>query len=618
MTDDFAFSLIGGEQPILGYVSAKDKTALSGYNMVRGSKNVYRKLSGTIAVRTGLKRRGAADTTEADVKSSYEWPTSLDYTRVIRVANSKLEVESDIVTSGTFVWYTLQSSLTLTAFVFDTVWDNTLKKDFLVFVRGDSNLFRWDGGIGKIASTTATTIVLTATVASQGFNTSGGSVTVNGTTYTYSGSSASTLTGVSGDPTGEAVGSVVLSAVITNATTPASGFTNDFVKVNNNQVGVGSYTSRLFYISNNANYISYSQSTPRIPGEGEVVTMGSSGKGASVRAGKFVLFAGSADAHEVSFSQITVGSTLTEQTLVEKKTLDNLGSVLQHEFIDNVGDDIVYLDQNNQLRQYGTFENLNQPRFPILSLPVYDELKDEDFTGGHLRAIGGIIHITAPLSGRDYMHETRETLTATGGIATERFWHPPQVRNVSRFAVILGVVFGHSNANPQLYQIGDTLQWHDDSPSDEDIPYDCVLRMSYRSMQNRFKLQTFDKIAWEGYLSEGTPLNGKVRFDYQGSTSVQNKVINSIESPAAFFSGSNAPSMGDSSLGDNPLGDGLSEEANDQELLPKFKVITDVNPVNCFEYQLEAYSDEVNSRWEMLCLGTNAKEATQLATFIRK
>src|SRR3990167_6738186 len=173
MTDDFAFSLIGGEQPILGYVSAKDKTALSGYNMVRGSKNVYRKLSGTIAVRTGLKRRGAADTTEADVKSSYEWPTSLDYTRVIRVANSKLEVESDIVTSGTFVWYTLQSSLTLTAFVFDTVWDNTLKKDFLVFVRGDSNLFRWDGGIGKIASTTATTIVLTATVASQGFNTSG-------------------------------------------------------------------------------------------------------------------------------------------------------------------------------------------------------------------------------------------------------------------------------------------------------------------------------------------------------------------------------------------------------------------------------------------------------------
>lgn len=619
MLDNFDFKLIGGEQkPFLGYVSTPDKTAISERVMVRGSKNVYKKRSGTVAVRPGQKRRGSADSTAAGVNASFEWESSLGRIYPLRVANGKLQFESDVVTSDTYVWYDLMTSLSLTRFVFDPWWNNTLKKDQLLFVKGDTNLHKWSGGVGLISSTTINTIVLTAAAASSGFETSG-SLLINGNSYTYTGISSSTLTGVSGDPTGEANGSVVIQAVTTTATTPASTFTNDFIKVIGNRLHVGSYTSRLIYISDDSDYTSFSVPATRAPGDPELLTLDSAAKGIGVRKGMAHIGAGTSDWYEVSYSPLTVGSTLTEQTKIDKKPVGNLLAPLAHEFIDNVGDDLVYVDQDNQLRVYGIFRNISQPKYPSLSLAIEDELRDEDFTGGHLRAVSEFIYVTAPLSGRVYFHQTEQSVDSQGNITQERYWHPPQVWNLTRIAVIEGITYGHSNANPQIYQLWNTNQWHDDSPADESLPYDAVMRMSYRNHGRRQGMINFDKVYFEGYLSEGTELDAYVLSDYQGSESVQNPNINSIDAPATFFSGNTAPSIGDSSIGDNPLGDGLTEDSNDQELLPKFRVITDITPVNCFEYQLVVYSENADSRWEILSLGTNAEVTkTEQATFIRK
>ncbi|WP_230681787.1 hypothetical protein, partial [Streptococcus pneumoniae] len=78
--------------------------------------------------------------------------------------------------------------------MFDKWWDNTLKKDDCLFVNGTSNLYKWGGGFGLLASTTATTIVLDRTVAIAHLPLTSGSVVVNGNTYTYSVVSGSTLT----------------------------------------------------------------------------------------------------------------------------------------------------------------------------------------------------------------------------------------------------------------------------------------------------------------------------------------------------------------------------------------------------------------------------------------
>ena len=617
--DNFSFDLVGGrEKPFAGYVSSVDKTAVNERVMVRGSKNIYKKISGTYSVRDGLKRRGTADTTIAAVLSAFTWNTSLATTRPLRVANNKLEVESDIADGSTLVWYQLQDATGFDDYVFDTWWNNTLKKDQLIFVRGDDNLYMWNGGIGEVDSTTGTTIVLTSAVATQGFDNVSGSVTINGNTYAYTGSSGSTLTGVTPDPTGEAAGSIVLSAIVTTTDKPAADYSNDFIKVINNRLHVGSYTSRLIYISDQSDYTDFTFSTPRVPGEGELLTLDSLGKGIGVRDGKAHIFGGTQDLYIVSYQEITVGAVLTQQTTVDKKTMANLESALQHNFIDNVGDDLVWLSQAQEVKMYGTFRNLNEPVFPTLSLPVKLELQQQDFTGGHLTSIGEIIYITAPNSGAVWLYQTRYTVTELGNVSAERLWHSPFVWNLSRIVEIDGVEYGYSNANPQTYQMWNTLQWHDDSPSDDPLPYACVLAMAYRHKGKRSDLIGGDKVYYEGYMSPGSTVYSAVVLDYQGASGVLASILNGPDDLATFFSGNVGASLGDSSLGDNPLGEGISEVLDSQESLPKFRVITNVTPSDAFEYQLRVYSSDVDSRWEMLALGMNAEKSNNLPVFIQK
>lgn len=633
MTDNFNFDLTTN---FSGYNSSRDKTNINGSFLVRGSKNVYKKLSGTIASRPGLKTRGSSDTTQAGVLSSFEWYTSLGSTLPIRVANNKLQVESDILTSGTYVWYDLFETSTLaspavtyTRFVMDSWWDNTEKKDKLIMVRGDDKLLHWSGGITKVASGTVNTITksdTTTTWGQDGFSNTTGQkkIVISGVEYTYTGGeSTATLTGVTPDASGLVADSIAVQAVMVEDNKPADGFKNDFIKVIGNRLHCGSYTSRLIYISDDGDFTDFTVPGARAPGDPELLTLDNTAKGITVRNGNAHISAGTSDWYEIIYSQVTVSTTLTEQTKVDKKPSAVLQAAYAHEFIDTVGNDIVYLSQDQQLRVLGTFRNLFQAKYPCLSQAVYNELGEEDFTGGHLRAIGDFIYITAPNNGRDWMHQTRESVDANGNITAERLWHPPQIRNVSRFAVIDGIVYGHSNANPMIYQVWDTDQWHDDSPSDESLPYDCYMRMAYKrggdkSGERRQGLIAFDKAYFEGYIANGVNLNANIYVDYQGSTSLQNVNINDNSNPATFFSSNSELSIGTTSLGENPLGDGIYSDDSDQELLPKFRVICGVNPADCFEYSLEVYSNDADSRWEILSLGVNPTPQELSAVFIRK
>ena len=216
----------------LGYVSSFDKTNLPPNIMVSGSQNVYKKLSGTIAVRQGQKRRGAPNSALSAVSSSFVWNTSWAATYVMTVSDSTLYAVVDDV------WYALQSPLTQTRYVFDKWYDNNIKQDKLVFVNGTDDMFSWNGGFAFVASTTSNTIVLDRTIDESHITSTSGTVVVNGTNYAYTGSLGSTLTGVTPDPTGEANGSAVLQTVDIHTNTPASGFNTDFIKVINNRAKI--------------------------------------------------------------------------------------------------------------------------------------------------------------------------------------------------------------------------------------------------------------------------------------------------------------------------------------------------------------------------------------------
>lgn len=594
-----------------GYNSASDKTNIVQGTAILGSKNIYKSLRGTLATRPGLLKRGSADSTSARVVSSFEWSTSLGRTYPLRYCNGKIQFESDIVTSGTYVWYDLATGLTATRVVFDSWWNNTSKKDQLLWTQDDSKIYVWQGSLALFVSYAANVITLDRNAATAGFSTTGGTVVIGGVNYTYTGVSGSTLTGTS-DASAAVANSVVTDIVSSSSNTPDSAMTNNFLKVIKNQVYVGSYTSRLVYISKASNYADYSQSTPRAVGDGDTLTLDANVNGITVHGGNALISAGANFWYEVSFNQITVGTNLSEQVVVDRVQGSGLNGAKAHEFIDTWGNDVVFLDKANQLRAYGNFRNLFQAKFPLLSLAVADELANTDFSYGHLRVVDRTIYITAPLTGVDYMYETRETINSMGNIVAERFWHPPQVRNVSRFAVIDGVLYGHSNANPMIYKIWDTLQWHDDGPDGEPLPYECSVRFAYNSHGQRALKKSFDKIYVEGYITPGTNLYNNTYYDYQGAENITSSVLNSTSKQLKTFTSISPYSLGESPLGTNMLGDSLvvdSTVTTDQELLPKFRVIKAIEPTDCFEYALNPYSTDVDSRWEILAIGTNVRES---------
>lgn len=693
-TDDFDIMPILG---LSGYVSSLDPTIADPRILVRGSLNVYKKVSGTVANRPGVKLYDATkDPTVAKIVSGFVWNTSLGAIFPMRAENGKLEFYSTI--SGSGVWYTLLSGLTLLRFVFDTYWDDTDKKDKVLMVNGQTQtVFDWAGGIAKLVSANITPGVITAmaidsagtgyhvndvltvtggggtlgtaTVNSvdssgaiktltllaggSGYSTttgaattggagtgatisitisngsivldrnaaqagfaSSGSVTVNGNSYAYTGISGSTLTGVGSDASGEPAGSVVISKI--NTTTsftggPSSSFTCDFIKVEQNQLYLASYTSQLVYLSKNTNYADFSFSTPRLTGEGDQILLDASPTGIGDSSGNAAIFYGTSHMSVITFAQITVGATLSEQTKQGKVFLGNNCAAYAHEFIDQLSGNILYLDQAQQLRSYGTFTNLFVAKPVMLSQAVQDELAEENFTGGSLKVEtdrrGDVVYLNAPSSGKTYLYQERSTLNALGQVETERLWQPPQTWNITRVDAINGQTVGFSNANPQIYYLWDTDQWHDDGPT-SNLSYNAICLLSYNGIGRRQGKLNFDKIYWEGYATANSNLYGGVYYDYEGATGIVSVIINdptSILVPGQqSFVGVVPPSLGDASLGDNPLGDGLDTEPDDQALVPKFRCITGVEQVDCFEYALMIYSTNIDARWELLCTGTNA------------
>jgi hypothetical protein len=657
MNKDEKFNLIGTDKmPFMGYNSSGDKTKLPSGFLIRGSKNVYKTLRGTIATRPGLKLRGSVDSTSAGVKSSFEWATSVGTFRALRVDNNKLQVESDIVTSGTYVWYDLleTSSLdspaaSLTRFVFDTWWDNDQKGDRLVMVRGDDKILHWSGGMALVDSATTNTITKQGTEswAELGFksdNTVTGEkkIIIDGREFTYTGGeSTTTLTGVtasSGTVESLTSGMVAIQSVMVGDNKPIDGFKADFCKTIGNQLWVGSYSSRVVWISADSTasstlgILKFTQTGTLVTGDPDAVIMDSPGKGIATKDGKVILFAGNNEVYVITPNEalpitqattlLTGGDTRAIIQKIEKKRLPALASALGHEFIDNLGEYLIWLDQKNRLRALGFFANIDSLKPINLSLPVQNELSEDDFTGGHLRVIsdkdGDTVYMTAPNNARDWMYQVREKLDESGQVVTERLWQPPQIRGIQRFAVIGGSIYGHSNTYPQLYQIWDTNQYSDDHPSEEQVPFTARALFAYNNHGDSFKMKTFDMVPVEGYMLENNPLDCRVYYDYQGAEDTRDLIVNSEDEPASFWLGVYPPSIGDSSLGDNPLGDGILPEGGNQELVSKFRAILDVDQVNCFEYAIEFYSNEVDARWEILSFGTNAKLASQLPTHIRK
>uniref|UniRef100_A0A6M3IR23 Uncharacterized protein n=1 Tax=viral metagenome TaxID=1070528 RepID=A0A6M3IR23_9ZZZZ len=183
--------------------------------------------------------------------SSFTLYTSLGVEIPVRVRDDDTYTHLEWYNSVAGAWETLLPNLT-TAKPMAYADYNTATQDGVFMCNGVMNYSFWKKAIGSVASNTATVITLNETASTQGFASGGGTVIVDGTEYTYTGTSGKTLTGLSGLPTfdaNEGVAEAVDDATYSSITKfdilavgdgRVWGARTDNVRLYYSQVGVGS------------------------------------------------------------------------------------------------------------------------------------------------------------------------------------------------------------------------------------------------------------------------------------------------------------------------------------------------------------------------------------------
>ncbi len=135
-----------------GYVSKPEITALAPNFLVKGSKNVLIDYANRVISRNGYTLYRQANTGAGPIRGSFDWTTSTGKFFNLRSYDGKLEFDWN----GTY--NSLVTTLSTPFLDFCQVLDFTEQTDVLLFVQSNSNMYRWSGGVSKVASSTATTL----------------------------------------------------------------------------------------------------------------------------------------------------------------------------------------------------------------------------------------------------------------------------------------------------------------------------------------------------------------------------------------------------------------------------------------------------------------------------
>ena len=589
-----------------GYVSKPDPTNLDDNFLVAGSQNMVINDQERVETRAGYELFGVADTTTNPPKSEFSWKDSSGSETLLREANGVLQWYSSVSSA----FETLLTGLSTTKPIrFAPAWNPTELIDILLFVNNSSTLYEWSGGNGTYVSSTSTTIVISQTISSQRFLTTGTRlirVKDSGGTwreFTVTSQTGSTFT-VTEDPTAYifTVGAIVIQSVRTNASTPVAGFTNDVIEVFQNQLFVGSNTSQRLYVSKNTSYTDFTFSTPRVAGEGALITLDCNviglktpGTKETDNENKIVVFGSRNRGYKVTF-EISPGSTADREVpRVKPLPLAEGQGAKSHELIEKVGQTIVWLSNDNELLDLASIENNDSIKNVSISDPISPDFLAATFTNGVIKFWRNSIFITAPSDGKVFIFNV-----------AKRFWQPPQILGVRLMSVYSNLLYGHSNVVTESYKLFTGV-------NDNANPISFKAHWAYRNGGKRFSLKNFSRFFTELYLAANTKVTVSLLFEWLGSKQIQSYELNGADTAFTLIPSVDA-SLGVNSLGTNPLG-GVTSATTD---LPKYRRFKPIVAKDHFEYQVRFESEVDDAAFQILASGANIKWSDNEPTAIIK
>lgn len=440
----------------------------------------------------------------------------------------------------------------------------------------------------------------------------------SGKEYQYTGGESTTaLTGVI-PATGAvdlAANDILVQKIVTVSNKPASSHTNDVIYSFENQIVVGSYADEEIYISKNNDYDDFSFSSPRVPGEGALLTLSDPVRAIASLGSVLLLFSGRSSIFKCEFNQITVGSTLAETLKIKKLDVGIDQGALNQESVVPLGNALAYLTNEVALRIIESPDNLVGINPKTFSNPIKPDFDAEDWDDN---AFGywykNILFFTID----SHMYMLNFVQDADGKLF--RFWNPPQIWPVGPMSIFDtgngSVLHGHSDSVPETYELfyGQSDGQYADMDVANKLPIDAVARFAYNGYKNRALLKNFDEYYVEGEITPNTTdLVMGLNYDVGGSTQAIERTIDGsdldiLEGPIDFNS------LGQQSLALNPLG-GLLNPPTDSI---KFRVVFEIAKEDFHQIQAIFSTNDVDLYWAITAHGANAQLSTRKNTRIRK
>lgn len=618
------------EDFVVGYRNREDISLLNPRTLVAGSHDVLTNVSGRFAARKGYTIDGAASSVQAPIQGPYVWQTQRGDVWNTRAGfltsaanDGKLQFRyTDSL--GAVTWLNLLTGLTSTRFNYINFWDSTNVRAVLLMVNGAGGIWEWTGAVGTVSSTTVNTIVLSGslTTAQLGFYSSG-SVIANGTTYTYSGVSVSTLTGVAPDPSALTASTPVYQAPVFTAVgamtfsttpTPPTGFTFDLISQRDNQVYFASRKSNLLYMSQAGTYKVYSQSTARLQYEGDQFTTQGSVKCLIAQEDALYVSAGLDEWYQTQFNQTTItnqttGATLTYENAELKRLKTSSGQATQsQEFATKIDNSIVFVGNEPIVNSLGRVANiLETPQIADLSYSIVNDMNSYDFTDGSIFYAKQLLYVAVPREGLYRIYNMTNP--------SNPYWEAPITIPLSGFSSNGNDVIGHSYLTSESYILNNGYTDRATSVNVAGNPISAKALFAFRQDGIRSKRKSFNKFFIEGYMSSNTTITIDLIYRSPG---------NGVTPSQSFSIAGNQPyvlTLPDNSLGKNPLGKaplGGNALITQQDSLPNYFAVIKTftkNPYLAWQPSFSSYG--LNQRWEILSFGTNTSPTTELENDIQ-
>lgn len=573
----------------LGYSAKKDITNTDPRYLIKGSKNVLINDNEKIITTPGSTIDGQSNSSLFGIKNSYDWNTSTETEINIRCYDDEIEYRY-VSSDGTVTWRRLLNGITFNKVRFAEWWDTNEKKDTLLFVIGNSNIYSWSGAVTTFASATSNSITKegTNTWAQDRFLINGTKkIIIDGVEYTYTGGeSTTTLTGVTPSPltAGHTAGAVVHQSVVITENKPANDFTNDLITNLKNQIYVGSHTRRDVFISKITDYDDFSYSSPRLPGEGMLLTLDSCPTGFINQDDVMYVSAGKNDWYQVVF-------TLSSDTTKEAVTIEKLKSgprqaAKSQETISRIKNSIIFISNEPTLDSLGRIENINTPQSVPLSDIIKNDFNEYNFSDAQVKYFRNQTFIALPFENVVLIYDHQNG-----------YWQPPQEFPVSCFSIINGELYAHSNSTPETYKFMDPS-----ARTFNGFAIEHIARFAYRNFDKKANRKKFDRYYNEGYILPGTIVNVSYLYEFEGSLTSQEKTIDPSDNRILFGNLLEPIGFGKNALGKKPLGRG-NKSLNDYT---KFRRIHNLTANAVYEYTVEYSSFSEGYGWQLLAHGPNA------------